>query len=602
LSRIAAMNGVSAAEFALDMGFSLQKIINLEEGALRSLAKCGGLNMEQIEELVSWTGQRVGGVRMAFRDEIFVSRAVRNPIVRGCPVCLREDSEIDPSHPLSQMAMRGDWQLRELNLCVAHEHPLIPLWEHGPPTDRFDVSKRLAEILPAVLEGRLERPRVTPSPYDLWLSNRLDTGSDNTWFADKSLYATTTFCKLLGAELQRVQISTGATGPAFDIAANAVGFNIARHGEASIRNTLNTLATLSDGHNDEPNKAFGQLYVDLSRTHLDKTDFAPFGKIMRECIINNWPIAAGEEVLGVIQNKRQLHSIISAARETGIGAGLLEQFLVHAGAIAADDTRPAARKTFDAKAHTELLTEIPTLVGSLEMQKRIGATKRQLSSLAENSVLLPRIDIATIKAPWRVADGIALIHELHGLASSIQRKDECWETIQMSKRRSDLSVGTLIAAIRSRELQLGHREDLSGYAGFSVLKSEVDALKPRREEEQEGSMISAAAFARSIGMRSEGWFEKLVAAGQTPATRMPHPKLGGMRSYVTKEDIDKFHARFLTTSTMEREFGLHKRTLLAKLKAAHVKAFAPNAQDFGALYLREDVEAVIKPARIVSRK
>jgi hypothetical protein len=48
------------------------------------------------------------------------------------------------------------------------------------------------------------------------------------------------------------------------------------------------------------------------------------------------------------------------------------------------------------------------------MQKRIGATQRQLASLAEDSVLLPRIDIATIKAPWRVADGIALVTELHG--------------------------------------------------------------------------------------------------------------------------------------------------------------------------------------------
>jgi hypothetical protein len=37
--------------------------------------------------------------------------------------------------------------------------------------------------------------------------------------------------------------------------------------------------------------------------------------------------------------------------------------------------------------------------------------------------------------------------------------------------------------------RIGHREDLWGYAGFSVLKSEVDALKPPRKDEQEESMI-----------------------------------------------------------------------------------------------------------------
>ncbi|WP_232222879.1 TniQ family protein [Sulfitobacter guttiformis] len=602
LSRIAAINGVSAADLAMDMGFSIKKIINLEENAVRGLAECGGLTDEQIQELVSWTGQAVGGVRMAFRDEIFVSRAVRNPIMRGCPICLREDASNHPSRPISRMAMRGDWQLRELNLCIAHQHPIVPLWKNDLPTDRFDISKRLAEILPAVLEGGLDQLRVTPSPYDLWLSNRLDTGLDDTWLADKSLYAATTFCKLLGVELQQLQSFPDEIGYAVEATAHDVGFDVASQGEVSIRAAFNSLAARADGQNDEPKKAFGKLYSDLSQAHVDKHEFAPFRKLLRDCIIDIWPVAADENMLGVTQKERLLHSIKSAAQETGIGAGLLDQFLVHAGAISAEDKRPAARKTFDAKAYQELLAEIPTLVGSLEMQQRIGATQHQLASLAEDKVLRPRIDIPTIKAPWRVADGMALIAELHGLASSIQRNDRRWETIQMARRRSDLSVGTLIAAARSRQLQVGHREDLWGYAGFSVLKSEVDALKSLRKDQQEDFLISAAAFARSVGMRREGWFEKFMAAGHITGTRMPHPKIGGMRIYISKEDIAEFHARFVTASTMEREFGLHKRTLLARLKAAHVKPFAPNAQDFGTLYLREDVEAVIKPARIVSRK
>lgn len=97
-------------------------------------------------------------------------------------------------------------------------------------------------------------------------------------------------------------------------------------------------------------------------------------------------------------------------------------------------------------------------------------------------------------------------------------------------------------------------------------------------------------------MRSNGWFEKLHATGQTPATRIPHPKFGGMHIYLTEADVAAFHKRFLTSSTMEREFTQHKRTLLAKQRAAHVTTFAPNDQDFGAIYLREEIEAVVKPA------
>lgn len=236
------------------------------------------------------------------------------------------------------------------------------------------------------------------------------------------------------------------------------------------------------------------------------------------------------------------------------------------------------------------------------MQQRISATQHQLASLAEDKILRPRIDVPTVKAPWQVADGMALIAELQKMAISIQLNDKRWETIQMARRRSDLSVGTLIAAVRTRQLQVGHRQDLWGYAGFSILKSEVDALRSLRQGEQEDSMISGAAFARSVGMRREGWFEKLMAAGHITGIRMPHPKIGGMRIYISEENIAEFHARFVTALTMERQFGLDKRTLLTKLKAADVKPFAPKAQDFGPLYLREDVEAVLKPARIVSRK
>jgi hypothetical protein len=105
LSRIAAMNGVSAKNFAVDMGFSLKKAVLLDDAALSSLASCGGLTGSQLEELVSWTGKKAEGVSKTFRDEVFVSRAVRNPIIRGCPICLREDAEIAPSQPLGPVAV-----------------------------------------------------------------------------------------------------------------------------------------------------------------------------------------------------------------------------------------------------------------------------------------------------------------------------------------------------------------------------------------------------------------------------------------------------------------------------------------------------------------
>lgn len=588
------MNGIRAADFALDMGHSFRKIIDWDEAALQSLAARGGLTALQLEELASWTGRNVGGVQMAFRGEVFVSRALRNPIIKGCPVCLREDVEIDCVRPLTQMTMRGDWQMREIDLCVRHCHQLVPLWQQNNPTNRYDLSAHFNNILPDILKGTLEQSPVTPSPYDHWVMTRLETGSDDTWLADHTLYAATTFCTLLGTELLRLETVSETDSIASHRQARALGFQAASQGEAAIRNALNQLASLANGGNKEASSAFGNLYADLRRAHLNKDDFATFRKIVRDCIVDTWPVAAGETVLGFSQPERLLHSILSASKETGIGQPLLEQILIHFGAIAADDDRPATRKTFDAVANAELLAEIPTLVGPKGMREAMGATRAQFASLRRDVVLVPRINIPGIISPWRASDGIALVAELQAMAVPIMQSDSHWEEIQEAQNRAAISVGTIIAELRAGKLHLAQRTGVKGYAAFCVLKEEIDRMSSQKQEAAGGPVITAAAFGRLVGIRTQGWFESLSAADHTPATRMPHPKWGGERVYASASDISEFRSRFVTLKILEEEFGLHQRTLLVKLKAAKVNPFAPNGEDFGLLYLREDAEAALK--------
>jgi hypothetical protein len=597
LARIAAMNGIGSVDFARDMGFSLKRIVNLEDIALDRLAEVGGLTIDQLEELVSWTGRGAGDVTKVFRGEIFGSRSIRNPVLRGCPICLREDAEVDLKRPKTKLVMHGDWQLRNVSICVRHQHPLVPLWESARPTDRYDFSVRLPEILPGILDGTFDRSRTKPSAYDLWLDHRMETGGDETWFADKSLYAATTFCQLLGTELLRLGSEKTRDQYEQHRLAQSLGFDVASRGAEEVRDALNSLAAIASGQNDEPKKAFGALFPKLNLEYVALDAFAPFREVLRDCIVDIWPIASGKVLLGVTQHERQLHSVHSAARETGISAFLLEPLLIHAGVIDQDDDRPLSRKTFDAIFHADLLSkfaaEIPTLVGPIEMQTAMGATRNQLSTLEADQVLVPRTDLPKIKFSWRLEDGLALVAELDAMAVSTEATDKRWETIQRAKSRSDLSVGKIIEAIRSGELKLGKFYEIVGYAGFCVLKVEVDELRQSRVDLVNHDLITAAAFGRQVGMRKPGWFEALAAKGHAPATYRPHPKFGGEWVFLTEENVEAFHRRFLTASTMAIEFGEDHRTLVRKLKAAGVTPFKPNDEEYGAIYLRRVVEAVL---------
>ena len=131
ISRLAAMRKTTTRKFALHMGTNLRKIAEDDETALAELAYWGGLSDVQFEEMKSWTGMRVGDVKLRFRGEDHGSRTLRSPRVRGCPICLREDHEGKKGKPSENMAMRGHWQLRSVTACIRHSHPLVVLWEAG---------------------------------------------------------------------------------------------------------------------------------------------------------------------------------------------------------------------------------------------------------------------------------------------------------------------------------------------------------------------------------------------------------------------------------------------------------------------------------------
>ena len=136
LSRLAATWRTDVTSLAYDMAAPFKKFTAQDPAAFEALAEWAGLDPRQLNEMLSWTGIRAGNVRMDFRGEVFGTRALRNPVMRGCPVCLREDA-------------------------AGHA---------GPGTDCDDHARGLADA-----GGRHLRP--APSPPDPPLESRQTSGS-----------------------------------------------------------------------------------------------------------------------------------------------------------------------------------------------------------------------------------------------------------------------------------------------------------------------------------------------------------------------------------------------------------------------------------------
>lgn len=410
------MNGSTLANFSSDLGYDHRRFLNFDGEPIDMLMKAAGLSLSQVEEMISWTGRAVGDVRTEFRGEIFTSKAVRNPVMRGCPICLLEDAAKAPDDPIPMMSMRGDWLLREASVCCHHGHVLVPLWNHTRLVDRYDTRTNLRAILDRLLAGEFSQHRRTPSSYDLWLDRRLQSGQDATWLATQGLFVATTMCGLLGSILApRIPDCIDEI-----CATQQAGFAVLSEGPDAYRDSLIHIAMRSGGRQFAPRRVFGKLY-DALGDYLGDEQFDLFRNILRDCILDTWPLAEGDLVLGQTVPRRTFHSPATAAHEIGVTVGLVGKFLVDAGAIPDPslDQRPPALRTFDAWKYADLLREIPTLVGPLEMQAAIGATKAQLRSLKEGGILTPRITRDKIDSPWRISDGLDLLRELEELSVCI---------------------------------------------------------------------------------------------------------------------------------------------------------------------------------------
>lgn len=108
--------------------------------------------------------------------------------------------------------------------------------------------------------------------------------------------------------------------------------------------------------------------------------------------------------------------------------------------------------------------------------------------------------------------------------------------------------------------------------------------------------MSCAEFARSIGVRDGRLLLAFTNAGYGQTNEATHPYTKQIQARMTKAQIESFHERFVTPTTLAQETGLHRNAILARLRAAGVEKFAPGGRDFGAIYLRQDALSALKPS------
>ncbi len=274
----------------------------------------------------------------------------------------------------------------------------------------------------------------------------------------------------------------------------------------------------------------------------------------------------------------------------GVGDELLDRILTEKGAFAVGDQRPSARKTFDADRFQDVLREIPSWVGPTAICATLGATKTQFQRLVEHGVLAPTVKSPKVKARWRKEQAQNLRDALLKATVNVAQGDPGWISLHVAGGQAQGGLKRVIDSVFEGTVTLGYLPEQRGYRSLVVPESMVAVIDQRRINVEPPT---AAAFARSIGLRKKGAFLAFIQDGHTPTTLIENPKTGKAAFHMTKNDIAAFRSLFTTLTMLSEETGLHRNSLSRGLKMAGLMPFTPNGRSYGGIYLRQDVARVV---------
>lgn len=510
--------------------------------------------------------------------------------MRGCPQCLRQDAEGGSGPAHLHMAMRGHWLVPHVTLCLEHLHPIVPLWRESQPGLRFDSAARLEQISGAILSGEFDTEGRSATDFDLWMDQRLEGAATNTWLDQFPLHAAANFCLMLGNSLLRHYTSAPSAVPAEDRwAIYQMGFEVACEGETAIHAALQGLQDIPGGPQDGARKIFPMLYDRLAYDYAEDPDYALFRDLLRTHMMQTWPLGIGDDLLGVPVTSRRLHSIRTAAQETGIDQRRLRKMLA-AQELVPIEGRPDAWEVFDAEAARPVLDEARSLVTAKSFASLIGASRSQFDLLVADGILQPALTDARTNSVWDPQDGRRFLESVFAGAIALRQAQHSWIHISKSAQRLKIRPGKIIELIRAGKLtRIGNHADFDGYKALYVDHNEVTSMLSTNEPPAQSIEI----FAKAAGVNQPSRMRRLIVNGHTSATMMRNPKTNAEQKYISPEDAKSFHRTFFTPRTMALAYQRSWQSLLADLRARKVSAFSPDGEDYGSVFLRSEVEAAI---------
>lgn len=575
IGRLAARNGISAANLASDYGLSLVGVQNGRKLEVNRLAFLADVDAELLRNATMCVG---GKARVAkqLRGESWNSRFSERGRGVVCAQCLEDDRIADPRGLDGGHRRRVWWDLRPLHHCPRHRHRLEPMLAKG--SSRIDVSGEAAISHDCAWEA--------------YVLGRLGFGDRvSSDLLDKlELEAVFELVAACGAVIVHGIACRRSAGTLIDDPI------VMQSGFEAIRTKSAFLAMLKELcmkaksilGTKTPREVFGRIYdlIDYKRNG----SMAPLAPFVVDFASANIPKPRHSKMLGrsvewssVVDGKSWDHGSteevpIARKRVIRIGSslGLLNS---NRRAIVSGNSIPQA-------VVDEVLDLLKSTIGTSQLCDELGLTEKQWTLLLRAGLIEPVHRISdTGKERHRYAKDAARVfmEGLAGAAPVVARGKAGWATI-FDAARGSLPFIIIIEALMDGRLIAKCR--LGGVHGLlSILVSLDEVRTLQLAVQQPKNSISVEEFARRLDMHPN-IVRRLIVHGAVATVD------GGSKRqrWVDEAEFHRFDNVYVQSTKLKRLLGSPRSANLSHLLETYgIVCAIPEVKHHLNFYRRSDI-------------
>lgn len=600
-SRLAALAGDDLATLMRGTGVNVFKLYVGDGAAVTAVAALGGLDPARADAMARVTPRRIGPSDSRVGDEGLSWRSLLVGHVRYCPHCIAGDLRDGPEDvpPTARTWLRTEWMIDQFRSCPLHAVRLFETDHVTARTPIVDFSATVeADVLPRLERLRSEAVPAEDGAFEEWLVRRLNGDRDPNARLDRMpLYAAVDVCEAFGVETLGAGMPRwGLLDPSAKAAACLAGFRIAQGTPAGIERFLDGL--VARGHEVRlvgARPIYGQIWNAFERT-VDDPAFGELREIVRRHMLENVPFQAGCMVLGQVLERRRLHTMTSAARESRVNHQTLRGMFARPGMTMAGATPGGERLTVRVDEFEDQLREFGTGMTIDEVKASTGILHRHVLELIAHGVipaLFGSREVARARHRLKSNDVKGFMDRLFEGAVIVERPTRN----QMKLGRACLAASTNVVELVN--LILAGRLSWKGrlragvrYTDLLVDAGEVLAVLQGGKPPQR-NMTKVEVTAEMKGMRYQ-FVVRMIAAGHLTVVREFCPKVRRHLRLITRESFEAFRDRFVTLTELGHAKDVHWRIVRRHLTSAGCQpAYVWDARG-SAIYERtEDLDAAL---------